>query len=369
MGYFSLNKSKNGYFICDTKGAPFLSVGLNHTDETNLLFSYNIDIWKNRYGSHKAWLQNGLVRDLNLYGFNTIGWTQDVIATVIEPHMGCIHSEGFSFEDYQQCNTPYCVNLEIANIEHWNTTPVFPDVFSVQFKARCEYLSRHICARHSESENLVGYFFNDIPSFGNHTTGLTFPQLVGLNSDSDIYERLLSEIVEKYYDTITQTIKVYDNNHLILGDRFNGNHPDNQLVYKIASKFCDIISIQYFNGDDQASYRNLLNFFREVHSLTGKPLLLADIGSKCPTELNPSNNFGPSHLKNQSQRAEHYIKNMELLLKENYFVGWHWCAYIENEHRGWGIKSYLDEPYIDFLKPVSEFNKRVTFEYRERHSH
>ena len=40
-------------------------------------------------------------------------------------------------------------------------------------------------------------------------------------------------------------------------------------------------------------------------------------------------------------------------------MGWHWCAYVENLGRGWGIKDPWDEPYPDFAEPLTKFNKSV----------
>jgi hypothetical protein len=39
--------------------------------------------------------------------------------------------------------------------------------------------------------------------------------------------------------------------------------------------------------------------------------------------------------------------------------GWHWCGYIENLNRGWGMKDPWDEPYTDYVDPVADFNRTV----------
>jgi hypothetical protein len=92
------------------------------------------------------------------------------------------------------------------------------------------------------------------------------------------------------------------------------------------------------------------------HGDTGKPVILADIGNWCPTKLNPNR---ISEIENQGDRARDYIQAMSAVLKEPWFLGWHWCAYLENTARGWGIKDPWDEPYQDFIGPVREFNQSV----------
>ncbi len=40
-------------------------------------------------------------------------------------------------------------------------------------------------------------------------------------------------------------------------------------------------------------------------------------------------------------------------------IGWHWCAYVENTARDWGIKDPCDKPYREFVGPVMAFNKYI----------
>jgi len=46
-------------------------------------------------------------------------------------------------------------------------------------------------------------------------------------------------------------------------------------------------------------------------------------------------------------------------MAQPWFIGWHWCAYVENTGRGWGVKDPWDEPYQEFAGPVSAFNHQV----------
>jgi hypothetical protein len=89
---------------------------------------------------------------------------------------------------------------------------------------------------------------------------------------------------------------------------------------------------------------------------TGKPILLADIGNWTATELNP-NRVSP--LASQAERAADYCAAIGAVVGEPWLVGWHWCAYVENTARGWGVKDPYDEPYEDFIGPVRDFNRSV----------
>jgi hypothetical protein len=90
---------------------------------------------------------------------------------------------------------------------------------------------------------------------------------------------------------------------------------------------------------------------------TGKPVLLADIGNWCPTKLNPGKK--QEGIDSQRDRAEGYRSAISQLIEEPWFLGWHWCAYVENNARGWGLKDPWDEEYADLIMEISTINKSV----------
>src|SRR5829696_5362411 len=79
-GYFRLERASDRWWLVDPDGNGFLTVGLNHIDESNLKYPHNADIWKKKYGSREKWIREGVVKDLKDWGFNTIGWTQEYIS-------------------------------------------------------------------------------------------------------------------------------------------------------------------------------------------------------------------------------------------------------------------------------------------------
>lgn len=79
-GYFRVDQADRRWFFVDPDGNAFISVELNHADESNLKYPHNWEVWKKKYGSREAWIKNGVVKDLKTWGFNTIGWTQEYIS-------------------------------------------------------------------------------------------------------------------------------------------------------------------------------------------------------------------------------------------------------------------------------------------------
>jgi hypothetical protein len=64
-------------------------------------------------------------------------------------------------------------------------------------------------------------------------------------------------------------------------------------------------------------------------------------------------------VETQAARAQHYIDTFDAIIKEDWLLGWHWCGYIENLNRGWGMKDPRDEIYQDYVLPIAEYNRNV----------
>lgn len=361
-GYFRLEHGAERWWLVDPDGGAFISIGVNHTDDTNLKYAHNIDIWNARYQNRQRWIREGLVPDLKDWGFNTIGWVQEYVSgdwgaaldwgvTIDLGHS----TQTWSPSDYAAADMPYCLQIRVIDFEDWNGYPSFRDVYSHDFEVYCDYLARSICVDHAQSKNLIGYFLVDIPSWLPHPSGEDFPQLKGLPVGPE-RDAVLFEVATKYYETMASAIRRYDPNHLILGDRYNGNKGIPEPVLKAMRPYVDVLSVQYFPGCTAADRKQMRDDLARWQAITGKPVIVADIGNWCPTHLNP-NRVSP--ITDQAGRGRDYVEALDAVIHEPWLVGWHWCAYLENTARGWGIKDPYDKPYDDFVGPVREFNKRV----------
>ena len=58
-------------------------------------------------------------------------------------------------------------------------------------------------------------------------------------------------------------------------------------------------------------------------------------------------------------RAADYVAAFEAVVDEPWLIGWHWCSYVENYARGWGLKSPEDDAYDDLVRPIKAFNESV----------
>jgi len=356
-GYFGLRKDGGRWAFEDPHGNPFFSVGLNHADDSNLKYLSNVGVWRARYGSRAAWIEHGVRPDFDAWGFNTIGWTAECVSANLVDELpdwkspfNTVHSKQWERADFDRAGLPYCIALPVAAFEGWNDTPRFPDVFSKEFEDTCAYVARSLVADHADSPNLVGYFLADVPTWAPHPTGAFFPGLDPRDAAG------LAEVARTFYRTVHDAIRAYDAHHLILGDRYNGNLGIPDAVLDALGDHVDVLSVQYFTEPSARSRRQMRDDLAGWHERTGKPVLIADIGNWCATEHNPQR---VSDLADQAARAADYVAAFEAVVDEPWLIGWHWCAYVENYTRGWGLKSPEDEAYAAFVDPVGAFNKSV----------
>ena len=51
---------------------------------------------------------------------------------------------------------------------------------------------------------------------------------------------------ERYFKTTTEAIRKFDANHLILGCRFAGMEGAHDIVWKVAGRYCDVMSFNVY---------------------------------------------------------------------------------------------------------------------------
>ena len=159
-GYFTLGKRKGHWFLLTSDGRPFFTIGLNHIDPASLRYPENLKIWKDKYdGSTIKWIKESVAPNLRSWGFNTVGWVQEV--TVKQWR----HSRAFTIDEYRTLDMPYCHLLPFIESHQWEKHTVHFDFRSEDWKEWCDYVARSQCAELSEERNLIGYFYSDCPTW------------------------------------------------------------------------------------------------------------------------------------------------------------------------------------------------------------
>ena len=340
-GFFTLDRRNERWWLVTPEGKPFFSLGLNHIDPASLRYPENIHIWREKYGgSTIRWIEESVAPNLKRWGFNTVGWVQEVTVRKWR------HSRPFTNDEYRALGLPFCHLLPFMESHQWEQHTRHFDFRSREWEEWAEYVARSHCAELSEDRNLIGYFYSDCPTWTherpeNAWRGPIFdPELL----DSPAGRQELAELALRYYRTTHDAIRRYDPHHLILGDRYEANAPLATEVVEAALEYVDVLSFQDFRSPGQ--------HLSQWHSKTGKPVLLADAaGIERPV---PSAGFVPNN-------GRWYADVLAELRRNPGCVGFHLCgAYQRNKARRRGLLDELERPDEAQLALIAEANRQTS---------
>lgn len=339
-GFFTLGKRKDHWWLITPEGKPFFTMGLNHIDPAGLRYPENIDIWQEKYsGSTLKWIEESVTPNLKAWGFNTVGWVQEVTVPKWQ------HSRAFTVDEYRALDMPYCHLLPFMESHQWEKHTVHYDFRSKDWQEWCDYVARSHCAELSGDPNLIGYFYSDCPTWvhqrpHNEWRGPIFdPERLKTPAG----RKELTELARAYYKTTHDAIRRYDKNHLILGDRYEANAPIPMEVVNAALPFVDVLSFQDF--------RDPIKHLDAWYKKTGKPVLLADaagVGGKSDGFYKPNN-------------GKWYAETLESLFENPGCIGFHLCgAYQRNKARRRGLLDERENPDQAQIALMTAANKKIT---------
>lgn len=333
-GFFTLDKRHGRWWLITPDDKPFFSVALNHIDSTSLRYTENLKIWREKYGnSQRRWIEEAVAPHLKSWGFNSVGWVQEVVTRGQTNHR---HSRNFTFEEYQWLGMPYCHMLPFADFHQWEAETRHPDFRSDGFRNWCDYVARAHCARMADDPNLIGYFYVDCPTWV-HTRPMNDwkgPLFDPAKLESWAGRKALFEMATQYYRVTHDAIRRYDKHHLILGDRYEANAPLPMQVIDAARHLVDVLSFQDF--------RQPVAHLADWHEKTRKPVLWADGAHG----ISATDHSGPYHNDRYSRNdGRWYAEVLAGLRKNPGCVGAHLCgAYLRNRVRRRGLLDEQERP-------------------------
>ncbi|UCD29530.1 MAG: agarase, partial [Planctomycetota bacterium] len=208
-----------------------------------------------------------------------------------------------------------------------------------EFEEWCDYAARADCARMKDDPKLIGYFYTDCPIWIHSRRPENKPPIFDpelLTSEAGRKE--LFELATHYYRVTHDAIRRYDQNHLILGDRYEGRAPLAKEVLRAAVPFIDVLCFQNFGPVAEVA-----GSFLHWHEVTGLPVLLADAGGK----------------KGGWQR-DTYRHKIKTLRELPCCVGWHLCgAYLRNHVRQAGVRDQRLQPDQRFIDEMTAANRET----------
>ncbi len=338
-GFFTLGQKDGHWWLIDPQGNPFFTMGLNHIDPASLRYPENIHIWRDKYdGSALKWIKESVTPNLKEWGFNTVGWVQEVTVRKWR------HSRPFTVDEYKALQMPYCHLLPFMESHQWEKHTVHYDFFSSDWIERCDYIARAHCAELSADPNLIGYFYSDCPTWThdrpeNKWRGPIFdPERL----NTEIGRKELKALAHQYYKTTHDAIRRHDPHHLILGDRYEANAHIAKPLIEAALPFIDVLSFQDF--------KEPIKHLDYWHKEAGKPVLLADAAGMIAADGNWKLNDG-----------QWYGDILDGLYENPGCIGFHLCgAYQRNKARRRGLLDEQEQPDKPNVDLITAANSKIS---------
>ncbi len=346
--FYTVEKFGKHWLLKSPAGESVFSIGLNHIDSATLRYPSSGDVWQMRFAnSEQRFIEDAVRTDLIHWGFNCVGWNQEVVIrgeTLTEGGILHRHSRSWTHQEYNWLDLPYCHLLPFIESHQWEYESKLPDMRSVEFTEWCDYVARTDCASMASDDKLVGYFYSDCPIWIHSRRPDDKPPIFDpAMLDTESGKQELFNLATHYYRTTHDAIRRYDPNHLILGDRYEGRQPLAEPVLRAAVPYVDVLSFQNFGPIAEVA-----ESFRHWHEVTGLPILLADANAR---------------MTGDPDQREPYAAKIKTLRELDCCVGWHLCgAYLRNTARRRGIRNERFEPDEAFIAEITEANKE-TAEY------
>jgi len=329
-GFFRVEKLGGRWWFITPAGHGFISAGVNHVDYK---------------GDYSQDFVRFVAKNLEDWGFNTIGWSQEVMQNSGSGG-GMVHSPGWGPEQYAAARMPYVHLIRLTDMEHY-VTETFPDVFSDEWARKCDTLCRQVCTKLREDPFLIGYCYSDTPNMP------LWRQRCGPDK--------FPEVLRRYYTTIAEAIRRHDRDHLLLGDRYKADQAirlDGTRVRGVLDESLqamrdtvDVLCLEYYRPD-KAFEANLQRW----HTICRKPVLLADSAFHAPTDALKMPPSSPTYVPDQAARGEAYAQFGRRAYSNALVIGWHWCAFGRSPARRSGLLDGNDKPYRECVERMHQFN-------------
>lgn len=405
-GFFRITKDSGKWVLLNAQNKPFFMRGLNHYGDGSLM-PLNL---KKKYGDVAAWRRS--VRDRHLeWGFNylppSIGPSEptDKVAPPIANERGGVRwqteirrTPEWPAAHFAALNVPFTGFFDVPR--QYMAGRGLPDVFSKDFRELIDRRCREFVLPLRDNPNLIGYHFvhnppwhESVPSFHlwlhditakpdgrrawtslmrqiygtverwRATYGipidsfeeigtLDFP-LRGYVSDSAASKdkiAFMQRVCEEWFKVFTETIRKYDQNHLILGDRNTIHlHPLPAYSVHVMRRYIDVLSV-----NAMGPMHMQLAGLEQVTRVWDGPIHLADTGAGIYNGSYPKSAYLCRDLDEFEQLYRSY---MEVGLTHPQLIGFGWCGYYETPSSRSGlVDSRTDEPLQERVDVMKKWN-------------
>lgn len=339
-GYFTVGERNNRWWLLTPNRQPMFSIGLNHLDPSPLQTGGSDSIWQQRYRSDiLRWLKDSVRKNLSDWGFNTLGWSQELTSVDSD---GNHYDRGLTQTEFAALQMPY------GHVLPFRSPGALIDFRSDEFAERCDVIASEHCSAFRDDPNLIGYWLSNAPSW------------------TDVYggDSKTSEQATAYYRTTREAIRRYDPHHLILGDRYDATARLPKIVAEAALPHIDVLSFRC-----RGSGLSVAKMMTRVGKLIDRPVIVADhVIERGPVD----NNWPPK--TNRFHDAGRYSQALLAMTGLPNVIGYHLCgAYLRGDLRRRGLldeRERVDASAIAEIRranlSVAEWVKKASVEREEK---
>lgn len=405
--FFRLQKVGDKWVLLDPEDKPFFMRGLNHYGDGSLM-PLNL---KEKYGTAEAWRRS--IRDRHReWGFNylppSVGPSESK-ADVVKPipdERGKIRwpteirrTPEWPSQHFADLEFPFTGFLDIPR--QYMAGRGLPDVFSQEFRDLVDKRCREFVAPLKDNPHLIGYHFSHNPPWDSTNTSfhlwihditakpdgrrawsrlmrriygtvdrwretygipidsfdqvdkLPFPLRGYVNDAKAMSDKIafMQRVCDEWFKVFTETIRKYDENHLILGDRNTIHlHPLPEYAINVMRRYIDVLSV-----NAMGPMRMQLTGLEQVTRVWDGPIHLADTGAGIYNGEYPKSAY---MCRDLDEFDELYQSYMDSGLTHPQLIGFGWCGYYETPSSRSGlVDSRNDQPLADRVVIMRKWNR------------
>ena len=355
-GFFYVSKIGNRWWGVDPQGYYYINVALNSISMGKS--DRNEKAVAEKFGSPEKWMDK--TREiLEGIGFNCAGSWSDYEA-IIKSNQSSEHPLAYTIN----WNFMSTYGKERGGTYQQPGHTGYPNdaifVFDPEFETFCDRHAKKLLAT-KDDPNLFGHFSdNEMPfkvkSLDNflalpetepgHRAAVQYLKENGITKEQiteQHREVFMALVGEKYFSVVSKAIKKYDPNHMYIGARFYSDEKNHAEFMKVAGKYLDLISNNYYNywTPDSAQMANWAAW-------TGKPFIVTEYYTKGEDSGMPNQSGAGWIVRTQRDRGLFYQNYNLALLESKNCIGWHYFKYQDNDPTAKG----MDPSNIDANKGI-----------------
>lgn len=357
-GFFHVEESAGRPVLVDPLGRGFFSLAVDRVQWCGerceaLGFSPYERHNEENYSDKSAWAEESLSR-LKSWGFNTLGAGCDV---GLLRRKGLVHAQFLGLGG----------SLIRGDEDHWiceyRQAPCtfFPNVFHPDFPRRCEEVAAKHCPQNRDDPWLLGYYVdNELAWWGRgaledglfdavmakpegHSAKVALRKFLACRAVTrDIKREFLRLVAERYFSCTTAAIRKCDPNHLVLGCRFAGFSGADDIVWKVAGKYADLVTFNLYPWADidrnvvfdQKGGRRVADLLSDRFALVGKPIIVTEWSFPAIDAGRPCLHGGGQRFRTQKEREQASELFARTLLSHPGVVGYGYFMWLDQPATG-----------------------------------